>query len=743
MKKARKFFLIALAVIVIGVGSVAAYFYFKKSPMRPIWNYIPRDEVYIIETDNLTKGWSQLAQSRMWQHLITDPLFDDINESALTLDSLIRGDETIDMLFTDRSLMISCHLLPNQDFDFLFLVDLKQAGKFAFIKDYIGDIVGQFGYEMNREKFETEDILILKDNATAETFYLSVIDNVFLASYNKGLVQNSILAAKTPDVWKNDQAFQTVVSTTSGKNLFRFYVNYKFMAPYIGYYLSDEQDLLDEMKRIFRYSAFNIDMENERMSFNGSTLLNDSSHSYIEMLSRIEPGPLQAYRIIPDNAAMYLSISFAEYMELFNNLKAEFTFSDSAGAESYEKSLKRTEKLFGIDLEQDFFSWIGTEIAMVKLPPTPNARENDMVVILHTKDILLAMDGLDKITKKVKNRTPAKFKETDYKNFDIHYLGLNGFFKLFFGKLFAKLDKPYYIYMDEFVVFSNSPSCLMDMIDSYEKGRLLQNDENFMSFMQQFNSEANVSVFLHGPKIYSHLYYYAIKGQKEGIRQSKDILASFYHIGFQLTAEKKGLFTNKLIVEHNEDALFDSELEDIENSAEDLYIDEFDSIFAIKLPNGFDDGKTCQIYWDDDTTKLKAEGRIMKGRKNGMWRYYYESGNTWATLLYEDGDPTGKALLYYDEEDGKTKAQAEFEDEEINGSYLEYYSNGKSKLRIEYNEGKPDGEAVFYYDSGNIKIEGQYKEGLKEGKWKHYSEVGDLMDKEKWKKDKEKRKKQN
>ena len=83
----------------------------------------------------------------MWQHLIDDPLFEDISESAKTLDSLIRDNETMDMLFTNRPLLISCHLLPNQDFDFLFLVDLKQAGKFAFIKDYVGGIVGMFGYK--------------------------------------------------------------------------------------------------------------------------------------------------------------------------------------------------------------------------------------------------------------------------------------------------------------------------------------------------------------------------------------------------------------------------------------------------------------------------------------------------------------------------------------------------------------------------------------------------------------------
>lgn len=740
MKKSRRIFLISLAAIVLGIGGTAAYFYFKSSPMRAIWNYVPQDAVYIIETDNLTKGWNTLAESKMWQHLITDPLFEDIAESATTLDSLIRGDETMDMLFTDRPLLVSCHLLPNQDFDFLFLVDLKQAGKFAFIKDYVGGIVGTFGYDMTREKYEDTDILIIDDKTSDDVFYVSVIDNVFMASYNKSLVQNSITAAKTPDQWKNNSAFQSVVSSTSGNNLFRFYVSYNFMAPYIGYYLSDEQELLSELKRIFNYSAFNINLESERLSFSGSTILKDSAESYIHMLSGIERGPLQAYRIIPADYALYLSVSFADYMDLFNNLKTEFTFKDSAGAESYEKTLKKMEKLFGISLEEDFFSWIGNEIAMVKLPPTPNARENDMVAILHTKDIELAMAGMEKIVKKVKNRTPVKIDDAEYKNFKIHYFGMNGFFKMFFGKMFAKLEKPYYIFMDDFVVFSNSPSNLMDMIDAYEKGRMLANDEEFMNFFGQFDDEANVSVFLQGPKIYSHLYYYAKKDQKANIRQSREILASFHNIGFQLVSEKKGFFSNTLIVEHSADAMFDAELEEIENSAEDLYASEFDSLLTIELPDEYEDGKTCRIYYEDDSTQIMAEGRIVDKKREGMWRYYYKSGEIWGSLMFEGDEPTGKGMLYYDEEDGGTKAQAEFEDGKIEGTYLEYYSNGESKTSIEYSEGKPDGEAKFYYDSGSIKIEGEYKEGLKQGKWRHFTETGDLMDKEKWKKDQQKKK---
>ncbi|NLL27311.1 MAG: DUF3352 domain-containing protein [Bacteroidales bacterium] len=735
MKKATKIFLISLTAIIITVGAVATYFYFKTSPKRDIWNYVPNDAVYIIETDNLTKGWNKLSDSKMWKHLISDPLFNSIQESALMLDSLIKDNETLDMLFKNRPLLISCHLLPKKDFDFLFLVDLKQAGKFAFIKNYIGGIVSFYGYDMGREKFEDTELLIISDKSSDDVFYISIIDNVFMVSYNKNIVQNAIINAQKQSYIENDKNFKIVSATINDNKLFRIYANYDFLSTYIGYYLSDSQDLLSELKRIFAWSAFDIELDDEILHFKGSTILKDSARSYIEMLSRIEKGPIEAYKIIPSDFALYLSISFADYMDLFTNLKNEFKFSDASNSESYEKTLKRVEKMFNINLEEDFFSWIGTEIALLKLPPTPNSREYDILTIIHTKDIEKAINGLNKITNKIKNRTPIKIKENEYKNFKIYYFGLNGFFRMFFGKMFAKLEKPYYIFMEEFVVFSNSPSCLLDMIDAYEKGRILENNSEFKTFLKQFDDEANISIFMQGPKIYSHLYYYAKPEQKNNIKQSREILSSFQNIGFQLVSKKQNLFENKLIVVHNADALYESELEDIENSAEDLYIAEFDSLLEIEKPEKYEDGKTCKIYWDEDSTQIKAEGRIIKDKREGMWRYYYENGNIWGSLMFEKDEPTGKGTLYHDKKESTSKAQATFEDGKIEGTYLEFYTNNEPKSNIKFKDGEPNGEAKFFYDSGNIKIEGEYKDGMKKGKWKHYTETGDLMNKEKWKKD--------
>ena len=71
---------------------------------------------------------------------------------------------------------------------------------------------------------------------------------------------------------------------------------------------------------------------------------------------------------------------------------------------------------------------------------------------------------MELIEKKVKRRTPVKIKTVNYKDFEINYVEMKGFFRLFFGKLFDKFEKPYYTYVDDYVVFSNKAASLLSFV---------------------------------------------------------------------------------------------------------------------------------------------------------------------------------------------------------------------------------------------------------------------------------------
>ena len=737
MRSRKKILWIILSAILIAVVSFSIYIWFSKSENKDPFTAIPNDAIYIIETSDLTKGWSTISNSKMWKHMRTNAYFEDISKSAASLDSLIKDNPTMDMLFSNRQMLISAHMISGNDYDFLFVINMKQASKIVFVKDYLKQIVNAYGYVMAKRNFKGQEIIELKDIKTKEILYITFIDNLFVASYTPILVENAFLQ-KDMDNWVSNNSFKKVSTEISSNKLFNFYINYRLIAKFAGVYLSEENDLINSVSDIISYSALNVNFEDERFRFSGYTNLPDSISSYLSALQNVSPGKGDAFKIASDKTAIYFSMCFEDFTAFYENLTLEFSKNSNTKYEDYSGKVKKLENYLKINLKEDFFSWIGNEIVLTKHKPVPNAKEEDLSIFIHAKDIDDAKNGLEHLTSQIKKKSPLKFETVPYKDYTINYLDIKGFFKMFFGKLFGKLTKPYYCIIDNYVVFSNSPSTLMDIIDDYLNKKTLENNEKFVSFLDNFEKKSNVSIYLRMPEMYSHLYYYSNPEKRIGISNNKELILSFSKIGFQLISTGN-LFKTSLLIEHNEDALFNEELENIENAAEELFLSDYDSL-KFKPNLSFEELQKegiIEIRYDNNT--IKYEGFINKGNISGLFKTYYASENIASEVLYQEGKINGKAIFYYDSEEKTIRAEMTFnENEKIEGIYTEYYENGEKKAVLELENGILNGDASFYYDSGVIKMEGSYKKGEKKGKWKYYTEDGNIFDKEKWKKEQKK-----
>jgi antitoxin component YwqK of YwqJK toxin-antitoxin module len=62
-----------------------------------------------------------------------------------------------------------------------------------------------------------------------------------------------------------------------------------------------------------------------------------------------------------------------------------------------------------------------------------------------------------------------------------------------------------------------------------------------------------------------------------------------------------------------------------------------------------------------------------------------------------------------------------------------FYENGQIFQKVYYNEGKPEGKFSEFYDTGELKRTGKYQNGLREGSWKVYYKSGKIQQKGKYK----------
>jgi hypothetical protein len=306
------------------------------------------------------------------------------------------------------------------------------------------------------------------------------------------------------------------------------------------------------------------------------------------------------------------------------------------------------------------------------------------------------------------------------------------FFKTLLGDMFGEIQRPFFTYVDDYVVFSNSEKTLKDFIDDYVTGQTLSHDDDFTGFFSKLNDRAHITLYLHMPKFYAVLKQMLTDEGVKALTEKEDLLLSFHRIALQLKGNGD-FFDTKLIIDHNPEAKQLEEAERLAHQIDDKVHNKYyeDLQFKFFFPDTVEiaEGKYTERY---ENGKIKVEGTIKNHKPVGFWRTYYPSGNLESVVYYDDGEVTGEAFFYYDGKPSVKKAEMTFEDDLLHGVYKEYYPNGARKAELNYKNGKLHGEALYFYTTGKLKVKGKFKKGERKGKWVFYDKQGKIIKKEKY-----------
>ncbi|NVO01485.1 MAG: toxin-antitoxin system YwqK family antitoxin [Bacteroidetes bacterium] len=161
--------------------------------------------------------------------------------------------------------------------------------------------------------------------------------------------------------------------------------------------------------------------------------------------------------------------------------------------------------------------------------------------------------------------------------------------------------------------------------------------------------------------------------------------------------------------------------------------------------NRKDKNNLKQNWWKTfyDKGNVKSEGFYRDGKKDGYFKEYDPDGNLTSILKY-----TGDSLQvdvkeltkldvkteYYSS--GVVKTIQSFKGNTAEGLRREYSSKGKLERSFIFSNGRKVGEGIVdeqgvrqgkwkeFYETGEIKNEGEYKDGKKIGPWKYYHRNG-------------------
>lgn len=163
-----------------------------------------------------------------------------------------------------------------------------------------------------------------------------------------------------------------------------------------------------------------------------------------------------------------------------------------------------------------------------------------------------------------------------------------------------------------------------------------------------------------------------------------------------------------------------------------------------------EDGWNRKFY---DNGQPLTEFFTSEGKIEGYYKYYYPNGQLWFLKKYKNGLEVDTSYSYY--ETGLISSIQIFKDNKLiseinytpNGLKMSerynsidtlqvnynvtYYPNGKKEFETRIDSRNYEGIGFYYYSSGNIKYQGQYKEGRKNGVWLYLDSLtGNILDRD-------------
>lgn len=640
-------------------------------------NLVPKDAVFIVETDEPIENWKKISDSEPWKYLMKNKYYKDINNSAEELNKILEDNESVFGDFGSRKVVMSAHVYKPSDFDFLYIVDLQNISK---VKPLIEQILeGLNGFKVSKRTHKEHEVFALANLKTKSTLYITFVDNLLVCSYTNSLVEKSINQKDEP-VIPRDRSFIEVEKVVRNEGMLRLYINYEYFDDYMRVYTKSNEKYVKALSESLRYSGlhFDYDKSNTMLKFIGHSTLTPEKETYLQLLQTIGGSKMGFAPYVSKRAGIVTALNVNNFQDFYAGLEGHLK-KDVKEFEDYQMKIKKIEKFLKISVKDHFLSWIDDELTFVNTSPIGLGAENEYALFIKAKSGSEAKEKLGFIGKQIKRRTPVKFKGVDYKGYTINFLSVKGLFKLMMGDFFGKIDKPYYTIIDDYVIFSNHPQTIKNIINDYIAKETLENSDQFRQFEQSLNSENSMLIYVNTPIAQKTLKNFLDKEAQSDISKNQQYFESFPNIAFQLTSKGDG-FDTRILVDYRD-------LPEVKEMKKDVEIDKKE-----KVSTGNSSSLTG-IQESGDSVQLSIQ-----------------SIEEAALLNIEE--------MILDDLDAKIQE--------------EKYENGEVKLEVGIKNGFRHGIYTEYSETGEVIVKGSFKNDQKSGIWKFYDAQGNLISKKRY-----------
>src|SRR5687768_6340033 len=144
---------IVITILLISGLAVLFYYLYIKENEKSVFDAIPNDAAFVIETNSAAVAWSSFSHATFWNDMIKNENIQKLTSQINFLDSLLNTDTELSNILAGQKFAVSFH--PSMDLQLLFVA---QTGSLPDLKRVLSALVIRQGKTISKRKFENETI---------------------------------------------------------------------------------------------------------------------------------------------------------------------------------------------------------------------------------------------------------------------------------------------------------------------------------------------------------------------------------------------------------------------------------------------------------------------------------------------------------------------------------------------------------------------------------------------------------
>ncbi|MFT7114390.1 MAG: hypothetical protein ACI8P7_001176, partial [Candidatus Azotimanducaceae bacterium] len=481
---------------------------------------IPSSASVIVEVNRFDKLFQGVEKAGLVEIAAEDKTFTSASKALNTLSQEVLKTPETQQFFLTSPFFISLHMVGTNQQSFVFTRGLgNQAEEWANLKAQIKQNYG--GTARDYDGAIIQEVTIGDYN-----FHIADHQNVLFISPEGVLIEDAIRQINSGMSLAQDADFKKLRSTANKKDDANIYVQYANSPDFLHEFFPSYKTAW--IKDLSKWTEMDLVCKSDGFLMNGLSISSDSIHNTLTLFSDNDPQRLSLFNVAPKNTAIAVMIGVSDFAKYHAACKEQLRSQNQL-----MRYTKNAETIGNVaEVEANLISWVDSEIGFFVSETSKEIAQNSFAV-MKTKDQQLAIKSLEHLSNNISE---------SYRSKKIRQIAFNSLFGTILGDLFEGIKKPYYVALDEYIVFANTQANLRAIINSYLGKSTLANDQHFKQFYDHLNPKSNVFIYAKNPAA-SKLYHLL----SETKRDKNSILSKASSAAIQFSVQGDLAYTNAFV----------------------------------------------------------------------------------------------------------------------------------------------------------------------------------------------------